>query len=80
MFERQLIKSLAKKYNLTTHQVQNIIYSSHKFVEHVIKDKSDRKNSHFPSVRVLGLGIFYCPPDVKYSITKYNKQKYGSSK
>jgi nucleoid DNA-binding protein len=69
-FEQEIIKDIAKKYNLTMQQVEDIVYSQHRFVAHVMKDVAIRDEIYFPSVRLMDFGIFYCPEKIKYVLTK----------
>lgn len=68
--EHDLKKQLAKKYNLTLAQVEEIISSQSAFVSEVMSKKADRSNYKFPSVRVPGLGVFYCPD---YLVKKFKE-------
>ena len=71
MVEKELIKQTAKKHNLTQGQVEEMLNLQFRFVAHVIGKKSDRSELHFPSIRVMGLGIFHSPEFIK----EYYKKK-----
>jgi len=75
--EKELIKSLARKYGITQAQVEELVYSQHRFLAHVMSKKSDRESLYFPSVRILGLGIFYCSEKTKKRLLylKENRNK-----
>ena len=55
---KEEIKKYSKENNITIEQVKEVVYYVFKFVRNIIKS-ADSNNIHFPSVRVMGLGIFY---------------------
>lgn len=65
MIEKELIKQIAKKYHLTQGQVEEMLNLQFRFVAQVIGKKSNRDELYFPSVRVMGLGVFYSPEFIK---------------
>lgn len=69
-FEQELISKIAKKHGLTKAQVEDVVYSQHKFLAHVMKNVANRDEVHFPSVRLMNFGIFYCPEKVRYTLNK----------
>ena len=73
--EQELIRSLAKKYNINIEQAEEIVYSQHKFLAHIMKNKSNRDKIHFPSVRIIGMGIFYCPDNIKKKLHYLKQEK-----
>lgn len=68
--EHDLKKQLAKKYNVNLGQIEEIISSQSAFIAEVMSRKADRENYKFPSVRVPGLGVFYCPD---YLVRKFKE-------
>lgn len=70
--EKEIIKELAIKYGVTMEKIENLITLQHKFVGHIMSKEADREKDYFPSIRVLGLGIFYCP---KYLPSKIKKKE-----
>ena len=73
--ENDLKKQLARKYGITLKQVEEIISHQHKFVAKVIGEMSDRDKLYFPSIRLPGFGVFYCPESVKEKLREINKKK-----
>ena len=58
------LKNLAKKYNISMQQARDI-EDSLSFVAFIMKEKPNRKEGIFPSVRVPSFGIFYCSEKFK---------------
>ncbi len=73
--EEALKKQLAKKYKLSLSQVREIVSIQDRFVAEVIGKKSDRDKLYFPSVRLPGFGIFYCPEKAKEAFRKLKERK-----
>jgi len=66
----KLTRIKAKKYGLTKQQLEDIMDSSFRFLRFVLKEKTDRENLDFPSVRIPYFGIFYCPEWLKNKLRK----------
>jgi seryl-tRNA(Sec) selenium transferase len=73
--EQELKKQLAKRFNIRVGQVEEIVASQGSFVVEVMSRKSDRATYKFPSVRVPGLGLFYCPDHVIKNFKKMDQEK-----
>lgn len=59
--QEKLKREIAKKYGILLGDMDEIILSQDLFVAEVIKNKADRENHIFPSVRLPGFGIFHAP-------------------
>lgn len=73
--EDKLKKALAKKFGISIAKTREVISLQDKFVAHVISQEADRDLCNFPSVRLPGFGLFYCPDKVKKNFEKVNKKK-----
>ncbi len=70
--EEKLKRQLAKKYGINLGQVREAVRLQEKFVAHVLTNEVDRKEGYFPSVRLPGLGLFYCPETKKQKLKELN--------
>ena len=77
--EHELIKKLATKYGVSMAQVEEAIYSQHRFIAHVMKNEADRDTMYFPSIRVIGMGIFHCPDKIKKKLNYMKQGKDGTT-
>lgn len=77
--EENLKKQIAKKYGINLAQVKEIVSCQDKFVADVIGKKSDRDTLYFPSIRLPGFGIFYCPDYKKKIFTKLKEENEALS-
>jgi hypothetical protein len=73
--DREEMFKLAQKYGCTMEQVESLIKAQYKFVGDIMAKESDRDRIHFPSIRVVGLGIFYCSDKVKFTLNKIKNTK-----
>ena len=67
---KQLIKELAKKNNISVEAMMEIQEAPYQFLRYVMSHEVDRERYIYPSVRILGLGIFHCPDHVKEKFKK----------
>lgn len=74
---KRLLKSVAKKRELSYRDVQRILAASFEFQAKVMKNKCDRENLEFPSVRVPYWGIFYCADYTRDRLNRLNKRQNG---
>lgn len=70
---KEELKIYSKKYNIPLEQLRELIYLVFKFIRHKIKS-ADSSKDFFPSVRVMGLGVFFV------SIRKRKKVKENFKK
>jgi len=73
--EDNLKRQLAKKYGVSIAQIREAVKLQDKFVAHVIKNEVNREEGYFPSVRLPGFGLFYCPEILKKKFTEYNQKE-----
>jgi nucleoid DNA-binding protein len=76
MFDKELIKKLSRKHNITQAQVEEMLAAQFKCIADVISKKSDRETYHFPSIRVIGLGMFHSTEYIKEFYKKKDLKKY----
>jgi len=74
---KRLLKAVAKKRELSYRDIQRILAASFEFQATVMKNKCDRENLEFPSVRVPYWGIFYCADYTKNRLKRLNKRHDG---
>jgi len=58
---KEELKIYSKEHNITLEQLKELVYLVFKFVRSKIKS-ADSTKDFFPSVRVMGLGVFYVTP------------------
>jgi len=73
--EDDLIRQLAKKYGISVAQAREAVRLQDKFVAHVIRNEVNREEGYFPSVRLPGFGLFYCPEVLRRKFTEHNQKK-----
>lgn len=71
---KKLIEEIAKKYNLTNKQIENIVNTYFLFLYKMLKEECDKKNDIFPSLRIPYFGIFHVPNKVR----EFLKKKYSN--
>ena len=59
--QEKLKRDIASKYGISLGEMNEMILSQDLFLSEVIKNKADRKNLKFPSIRLPGFGIFFVP-------------------
>lgn len=57
---KDIIKNIAKQEGLTIADIKEVMEAAPGFVTEIMRNSS-REDYIFPSVRVLDLGLFYCP-------------------
>ena len=75
---REIIKNLAKKYNLPISEIEKIVESPFRFQAYIMKEKTNRETLEFPSVRIKNFGIFHSPDWLKEKYKEINKAKDGT--
>jgi len=68
-----LFKELAKKYDLTLEQLEEIFEAPFRLQVENMKKRCDRRKLTFPSLRIPYFGIFYCPEWHKQRLKKKNE-------
>lgn len=76
---KTFLKALSEEFDLPMETIREIVESPYLFHVNVMKHECDRESLTFPSTRVEGLGIFYCPPFVKERLKKINNKKNEST-
>lgn len=69
---KQVIEELSETRGISFIRMKAIQDAPYRFLRDVMSNKVDRENSVFPSVRILGLGIFHVP---EYVIKKFKSLK-----
>ena len=59
--QEKLKRDIANKYGISLGEINEMIMSQDLFLSEVIKNKADRRNLKFPSIRLPGFGIFFVP-------------------
>ena len=72
---KKLMKLFAKKEGLNIIDIERIVNSPFEFQVEVMKDKCNREELIFPSVRIPSFGIFYSPDWKKEQFRKINEKK-----
>lgn len=72
--EQILLKTLAKKHGLTVGKVREAVRTQERFVGHVLKNEVKREEGVFPSIRLPGFGLFYCPEKRKEILKKHTTE------
>lgn len=72
LVSKQIIKELAIKYGVSVEQMTMIQEAPYHFLRHVMTNEVDRENKVYPSVRIMGLAIFYAP---EYVVQKFNNDE-----
>lgn len=73
---RQLIRELAKEFELSVADVTAILNSVPEFTKHIMVTEVDKEEGIYPTVRIPGWGIFYVPEGVKKNVkTALEKKK-----
>lgn len=72
---KKLMKLFAKKESLNIVDIERIVNSPFELQVDVMKNKCDREELIFPSVRIPSFGIFYSPEWKKEQFRKVNNKK-----
>lgn len=72
--EDELKKQLAEKYGITLGHMREIVSLQDKFVAETISKEVNRETGYFPSIRLPGFGIFYCPERKRKKLMEINKR------
>lgn len=76
---KEELKIYSKKHNITLDQLKELVYLVFKFVRSKIKS-ADATKDFFPSVRVMGLGVFYVTPFKRKRIKERLKKEKENEK
>lgn len=68
------IKVLSEEYDLPQDAIREIVESPGNFLHDVMRNRCNRKEAIFPSVRIEGIGIFHCPDWKKEELKKLNNK------
>ncbi len=70
---KKIIKELSEKYDISYERMLELQESPYHFLKYVMTDEVDREKYIYPSVRIMGLGIFHCPDYVKEKFKRQNE-------
>lgn len=61
---RQIIRELAKKYNVPIYQIENVVSTIPDFIMSTTREEVNKLEGKYPIFRVPEWGIFYVPEQV----------------
>lgn len=76
---RDIAIQLSKKYNIPLPDMIRICEIPMDFLADTMSKKADKKSLYFPSVRITGLGIFYCTNGKREFFRKLNEKNNQTS-
>jgi len=57
---KDYVKQLSSELGLTQEQIWDIVKSPYYYQTHIMREVADRWTNYIPTVRIFGVGMFYC--------------------